>query len=282
MHVFDVNGKAALSDFKTSEWRDIFSTLEQQQDSFLRKEELFRSSSYPWPHDPLHSWSRAWEYPYIYFHLARWRSQWQNSALPRVVDVGSGVTFFPFTVSRLGCEVICTDNDPICETDLRRAISLMSAEPGIVDFRLAKDNRLPFGNHEVDAVYCISVLEHIPDFEQTIAEIARIVRAQGLVLLTIDLDLSGEGELSASRHKDLQACLEMYFEPMALARSVPTFDQLTSRTGPYPLMPCSPAHKVWFRMKQTVKSMFGLQPSRLCDFYLAVEGIALTRSPSAS
>ena len=280
MHVFDVSGAAALSDLETAEWRDIFVMLEGQQQAFLRNESRFRSPAYPWPRDPLHTWSRAWEYPYVYHHLAGWRRQWHGGDMPHVADVGSGVTFFPFTVANLGCNVICTDIDPVCETDLRRAVRVVATEPGSVDFRITRDARLPFADGELDAAYCISVLEHIPEFEQTVSEIARIVRPHGLFLLTVDLDLSGSGELSAARHHDLLACLDMYFDGVASRRCTPAVQQLTSRTGPYPMKQFGPAGKMWFRTKQTVRSLFDLRPDCLTEFYLAVEGLALQRRGS--
>jgi hypothetical protein len=62
-HPFDRSGLAALSDLQTEEWRELFTSLEDQQREFLAKEEAFRSADYPWPRDPLHTWSRVWEYP---------------------------------------------------------------------------------------------------------------------------------------------------------------------------------------------------------------------------
>src|SRR5690349_2142457 len=114
-HPFEHIGLAARSDFDSSDWREIFATLERQQMEFLAKEPLFRSKEYPWPRDPLHCWSRAWEYPYAYYHLREWRRGWPKTGLPLVVDVGSGVTFFPFSVAELGCHVVCTDPDPVCQ-----------------------------------------------------------------------------------------------------------------------------------------------------------------------
>src|SRR5207302_5688920 len=112
---FARSGLATLSDLKTPLWRELFDILEHQQADFLAYESLFRSPSYKWPSDALHNWSRVWEYPYVYENLKRWLLV-HNTCEPIIVaDIGSGVTFFPFSIARLGCRSICSDIDPVCE-----------------------------------------------------------------------------------------------------------------------------------------------------------------------
>src|SRR5262249_22624394 len=114
-HIFDRGGLAAISDCRNPECQSLFDALAREQSGFLEKESQFRSPEYKWPRDPLRNWSRAWEYPYAYHHLRAFRERWSRPVNPVVVDVGSGVTFFPFSVARLGCDVMCTDIDPVCE-----------------------------------------------------------------------------------------------------------------------------------------------------------------------
>lgn len=275
MAVFDRSGIAALSDLQTPEWRTIFENLEKQQSTFLQTEHRFLSSSYAWPRDPLHTWSRIWEYPYVAYHLAKWREAWGGSEAPHVADVGSGVTFFPFAIASLGCRVTCTDVDPVCGPDLQRAAAIVPHAPGSVEFRLASAVDLPFNDKEVDAVYCISVLEHIPDFDRTVCEIARIVRPNGLVLLTVDLDLAGTAAISVPRFNDLLACVNTYFEYLLPGRCIHVADQLTSSSGPYALQRFGAAEMLWFRMKQLVKPLFGRAACGVT--HLAVEGMVLRR-----
>src|SRR5215469_3699998 len=88
---------AALSDFQTSTWRELYVGLENAQAEFLSKQDLFRSKEYKWPLDALHNWSRVWEYPYVFLHLNEQRRSNAGVQIPRVADIGSGVTFFPFS-----------------------------------------------------------------------------------------------------------------------------------------------------------------------------------------
>lgn len=277
MPAFDRSGPAALGDLATPEWQELFAMLEEQQDAFLAQEERFRSPGYPWPRDPLHTWSRAWEYPFVFHRLRQWRQQWQGSGTPQVADIGSGVTFFPFAIAGLDCRVTCCDTDRSCAADLERAAGLCAPAAGAVRFRGAAPDALPFADAEVDAVYCISVLEHVPDFENTVREMARIVRPGGPVLLTVDLDLSGRGELSEQRHRDLLDCVDRHLQRVGPWRTVPANEQLTTRRGPYPLPSPRGPGRWWFEAKQAVKRTIGLPPRQFPDFCLAVEGIALQR-----
>jgi len=167
-------------------------SAEKEQREFLIKEDHFRTSEYKWPRDPLHTWSRIWEYPNTYHHLKQWRDSRKNTeAALHGVDLGSGVTFFPFSVARLGYRVTCVDIDPIVSVDLPKAVRIIDHGPGQVDSRLCDNSNLPFVDGEVDAVYCVSVLEYIPDFENTIEKVFRVLKPVGLFILTIDLDSCG-------------------------------------------------------------------------------------------
>ena len=238
--VFERSGLAARSDLQDPEWRAVFSALEAEQKEFLSFEKDFRSPEYAWPRDPLHNWSRVWEYPYAYHHLQMWRRSRPQSPLLKVADVGSGVTFFPFSVARLGCEVICTDIDPICETDLGRAARLVPAEPGRIECRITDGRTLPYADGEVDAAYSISVIEHIPEFAGTIKEIHRALKPGGLFLLTCDVATAATeyDSLGIAAFARLRRALEEFFVPALPEKSVHPEDVLrvdnSPRLGPPP------------------------------------------------
>jgi SAM-dependent methyltransferase len=231
---FNRSGLAALSDLETPEWDELFAILEKEQSSFLAQEYEFRSPEYKWPRDPLHNWSRCWEYPYVYHHLRKWRSGLTGGTSPHLVDVGSGVTFFPFAVARLGCNVSCTDIDSICEKDLSRAALKVSQAPGFVNFRLTNGSTLPFSDGEMDAVYCISVIEHLPDFDILLKEIHRILKSGGIFLLTFDLDLRGDQEIGPLKYRQLKDTIKELFSTREHEVTIHPVDLLTSCNGPYP------------------------------------------------
>ncbi|MFH0939085.1 MAG: class I SAM-dependent methyltransferase [Planctomycetota bacterium] len=193
---------------------------------------------------------------------------------PHVVDVGSGVTFFPFTVAQLSCRVTCTDVAAVCEKDLVRAAQVLRLRP--MDFRHTDGIKLPFADEEADAIYCISVVEHIAHFEHTVTEMARILKPSGMLVLTFDFDLRGDLELSVKQYQHLMAVLDLYFIPAQPDRTIHPADMLRSNTGPYASL--QTRNELMFWLKQHVKALLGrkLAPP-FPGFFLAVGGMALRR-----
>lgn len=281
---FNRSGLASLSDLQNQGYKDIFSLLEKEQNTFLQRDSEFRSDEYKWPRDPLHDFSRVWEYPYVYFHLASHLKTLPSDFRPLVVDVGSGVTFFPFALARLGYRVVCADIDKICERDLALACQTVSQSPGSVDFRLIADSTLPFDDSSCDALYCISVLEHIPSFEKTLSEMYRILKPGGLCLITCDINLRAEDgpQLNSTQYARLMPLIDAYFERIHPERTVHPLDVLTTRNSPYPrkMLNMRVVPLVWHALKQKVlKPLVGRQSGRLNAIspHLGVLGLVLRK-----
>lgn len=207
---FDFEGFASREDLEEDSWRSLYDKMAHDQAEFLSHEALFRSPEYMWPRDPLNTWSRVWEYPYVFTHVDRLVRSQPDRVL-KVADIGSGVTFFPFTLARLGCEVTCIDIDPVCLVDIPRAAACHGVAPGRVGVALSSDGRIPLADASQDIVYCISVLEHIEHFEETLAEMARILRPGGHLILTCDIDLKGNFSLGAAEFSRLQRAIDTLF-----------------------------------------------------------------------
>jgi SAM-dependent methyltransferase len=275
---FDHTTLAALSDLTSGRWKTLFSLLEQQQSAFLTHEGEFRSANYKWPRDALHNWSRIWEYPFAYHNIEKWRRSWTGEQQPVVVDLGSGVTFFPYAVARLGCQVICTDIEPVCDADYSRANRVIPAAPGSVGFRLAGEDKLPFADAEIDLVYCVSVIEHIPDFENIVREVRRILKPGGLFVVTIDLDLRGDQQIGINEFYKLHAAFDAGFAAAAPKRIAHHADVLTSDNGPIHAR-LRPRWRIPpFLVKQwLVKPLLGRRPAPLVPLRCAVQGILLSK-----
>lgn len=256
-HVFKRAGLAVLSDLDSPEYQKLFSELEIEQFAFIDKESEFRSPDYRWPRDILHFWSRIWEYPYVYHYLKEQSTAFGPSFKAKVVDIGSAVTFFPFSVAKLGYHVHCLDVDATCGPDIDRAAASIQHQPGEIDFRLVADGRFPLEDGEVDAAYCVSVLEHIPNFENTIQEVFRVLKPNGLFILTIDLDLCGFLDIGISRYYDMRHCLGEYFDLKEPEVTVHPLDVLQPRNGPFPYMAHSTWQKLKFHIRQRIKPVFG-------------------------
>lgn len=279
-HVFARSGIASLDDLKDPAARELFRQMELEQEGFLRHEGSFRSPSYKWPRAPLHTWSRCWEYPYAFWTIRQELHRLGMSAQPVLADIGSGVTFFPFAVAKLGCCVVCTDIDPVCGPDLDKARTLVSAVPGEVSFRLSTPERLPFRDGECDVAYCISVIEHIKDPEPTIAEIFRILKPGGLLCLTIDLDLRGP-DIGPDGYAKLHSLLRGQFDLAVPERGIHPTRMLTSNAGPFPL-PAQPEPTGLRAVARTLlKDYLGTSVEPAIPFLLTVEA-TVWRKPTAA
>lgn len=278
MHPFDRSGLAALSDLQTAEWRQLYEIMERAQNEFLSREAEFRSAEYRWPRDPLHTWSRIWEYPYTYHHLREWRKSWVHERIPLVVDFGSGVTFFPFSVARLGCKVVCTDVDKVCQKDLLRAAELVNVGSGSVEFRLGQLTALPFEDAEIDALYSVSVLEHIADPVPIVLELARALKPGAPLFLTIDLDLRGDSDIGIEGLRRLKLALSEHFDCVVLDQTVHPADILSSDTGPFPLYVPRGLDLLLFHMRQSARRLIkGRKRVPAVPFRLAVAGFAFKK-----
>jgi len=254
----------ALSDLNTPEYQSIFAQLEKEQEAFLDKETEFRSAEYKWPRDPLHNFSRVWEYPYVYCHLANYLKAIPQNSRRVVADVGSGVTFFPFSLAKLGYQVVCTDIDHICERDMSLASKCVSHSPGTVDFQLIEGTRIPFSDSECDAVYCISVLEHIPAFEKTIAEMARILKPSGLCLITCDINFRPADSLPLTfqQYKRLMSAVDSSFVRVYPDKTIHPVDVLTTINSPFPLVRRLGVVKIGYQIikQKIIKPLIGRKP----------------------
>jgi SAM-dependent methyltransferase len=253
--VFDYCGIASLDDLDTPLWRSIFSHLETIQDEFIGVRP--HVPDYPWPRNPLHNCTRVWEYPFIYHHLQAQTDGVPDSPLPSVVDLGSGATFFPFAVAQLGRRVIAVDADPRAKSSMDRAIGKVSSGIGSVTSLLSDARSIALDTESVDSVYCISVLEHIPDFERVISEAARILRPNGLFVLTFDLDLRGNFELGPAAYGRLMNTLQVHFSPVYSEKIVHPLRILNSDNSIYPMYPNkSSSYLLLQPLKRVVRSAY--------------------------
>lgn len=190
--LFDKSGFASTDDLTSPEYLKCLRVLEELQNEFLAIGP--HSPEYIWPKDALHCWSRIWEYPYVHHHLMKLRRSNRLPAGSLVLDFGSGVTFFPFALARFGFQVLCIDNDPVCIRDLEHAAERLNVG-SLVRARLGGGGGLlPVESGGVKCIYSISVLEHMGEPESIVTELARVLTHDGVLLLTIDVNMAGSDQ----------------------------------------------------------------------------------------
>ena len=173
-----------------------------------------------WGQDPFKLWSRRWEYPFA----AQKTIEYGKSHLGpfKIIDAGSGVTFFPYFVCDHLPEarMICIDSNP-SYPPMFEAIN--NATPGArVSFANGMLQKLDMPDSSVDVICCISVLEHTDNYGEIVCEFARVLKRGGLLVLTFDLSLDGKFELRKDVAQDLLANVSEFFD----TRGVPIEQEL--------------------------------------------------------
>jgi SAM-dependent methyltransferase/UDP-N-acetylglucosamine transferase subunit ALG13 len=118
--------------------------------------------------------------PFDRHPLARYGWAWAQLAgrAGRHLDLGVGDGTFTTTLHRdTKLDVVAVDAHP----DYLRA--LRTAEPGVVLARVGTGQ--PFATGAFDSVSALDVLEHVADEDRTLAELYRVLRPGGLLVLTV-------------------------------------------------------------------------------------------------
>ncbi|MDX2307086.1 MAG: bifunctional 2-polyprenyl-6-hydroxyphenol methylase/3-demethylubiquinol 3-O-methyltransferase UbiG [Hyphomicrobium sp.] len=99
----------------------------------------------------------------------------------RVLDVGCGGGLVSEPLTRMGAAV--TGIDPGRENvEIARAHAATSNLA--IDYRVATVEQLAKDGTTFDAVVCLEVVEHVPDVDAFVAELGRLVRPGGLLILS--------------------------------------------------------------------------------------------------
>ena len=193
---------------------ELYRTHVQYNRTFLaRHGQALAGYGRHWGQDPFQLWSRRWEYPFAAQHTIDFARQ-QQSGRMKILDAGSGVTYFPyFLCDHLPhADVICVDSDKSYH-EMFAAIN-RNTDHQRVSFVEAMLQKLPLKDGGVDAVCCISVLEHTDNYAEIIREFARVLRPGGLLVLTFDLSLDGKFPLSKKTAADLLENVTREFHPV--------------------------------------------------------------------
>jgi SAM-dependent methyltransferase len=181
------NGYALLSDLDAPDFADVVRSMEGFQAEFIARTRHVWDADFPIPGDALAHFSRQWEYPYAWVNL--------GGRSGRVLDAGSGITFFPFLLAAAGYEVECCDEDGSLGLGARfeQASRASGCSVGYTECSLTE---MPFDDATFDGVACISVLEHAPALRgEIVRALARVLKPGGRLVLTCDVDLGRDDGL---------------------------------------------------------------------------------------
>ncbi len=158
-----------------------------------------------WVSDPLHQWSRQWEYPFVFAELAKFLGNGTHKRID-VLDAGSGITFFPYYLADKfdNLSVQCVDQD----VSLAAQYDIVNKAFGSqVEFRASGIDKIALPDESFDVIYCISVLEHTKNYAEIIGEFTRLLRPRGRLILTFDISIDGNADIPIPKAGELLTTL---------------------------------------------------------------------------
>jgi SAM-dependent methyltransferase len=207
------SGIPSISDLEQLQKSDTYRRHVQFNRDFLQKHSnAMQKYGKHWGLDPFKLWSRRWEYPFAANRIVRWAEQREPAPIS-VLDAGSGVTYFPYYV----CEQLPQAHFVCCDYNgsygpMFEEINHTRQTSDKVRFITAALQELPLDDRSLDAICCISVLEHTDNYEQIVDEFARVLKPGGLFALTFDLSLVGRFTLTREAADRLLKVLTDRFE----------------------------------------------------------------------
>lgn len=133
-------------------------------------------------------WSRAFEWPWA---LINGDIESGN----RCLDVGGGHAVFQYVAARCckpGAYVNVDGNVQSHDAAHRMREKLGLENLGLTSGRLPKDWNC--GAEDFDRVFCISVIEHDPNWRSVLEEMIRVLNPGGLLLLTMDVNRKADAK----------------------------------------------------------------------------------------
>ena len=157
---------ATVSELHSERFREFMETLNRQAGV--------------WGLRTFSDWSKIWEYPWLWFNGLK-ALDWPRI---RLLDLGSELSPMPWFLASLGATVTLVE----CDTQWMQTWERLAKETGFkVDWRVVKDERLPFPLGSFDVVTSFSVLEHQQDKRLAMNEVARVLKPGGIFAISFDV-----------------------------------------------------------------------------------------------
>ncbi|CAF3651145.1 unnamed protein product [Adineta steineri] len=180
------------------EWTEVYSN------KFLKdNKDILVGYTQKWVADPLHTWSRGWEYTYVAAAIRKYAPRDHDLYL---LDFGSGVTFIDWMIAyeildnNPRSRVLAVDNNMAYQDwfDQLNKRNMERAKQGDLPekYRIPKvqfighDIRrtIPILNTSIDIAFCISVMEHVDDSLAAARNIYNTLVPGGYLIITFDID----------------------------------------------------------------------------------------------
>jgi len=206
------SGFAKKEDYKNLIESKGFKEMEVFSNKFLDKnKEALGKYIKKWVKDPLHQWSRQWEYPFVYNEIKDHSEKHKEIDKLKILDAGSGITFFPYYVSEkiANAEITCCDYDEMLKNIYTEINKTSKSE---INLDIVDIHKLPYQDNSFDIIYCISVLEHLKGYPTVIQEFKRILKKDGKLIITFDISPDGTADISPQEAQKLLNTIHSEFK----------------------------------------------------------------------
>jgi SAM-dependent methyltransferase len=126
-----------------------------------------------------HQREQWWDHAFTQFLVERLRPRPGN----RILDVGCGEGYAEVSLGRLHLSQVRLAGVDLVPEKVAQARAETAAHNQRVWLAAADAARLPFVDASFDSTYCVAVLQHLRDVEPAVAELARVTREQGRVVV---------------------------------------------------------------------------------------------------
>lgn len=183
---------AELTEISLANFRKINEILNNINSKYgLTDHSELNKTRFPWSQEyltyPQFYASRLWEYPWAIL-------QSQLEPGMKCADVGCGESPFTIYLKEIaGCHVLGFDPDIHSEENNDNfGVSELFIKKSGLDITKSSIDSIESKNDQFDRVFCLSVIEHISDYNlraKGMREIARILKPGGLAIISVDVNL---------------------------------------------------------------------------------------------
>lgn len=204
------DGIPTMQEYKNLVNSEEFKNIEDYSDKFVNKtKHLLAKYKNRWVLDPLHQWSRQWEYPYVITRLVE--DSRKNKSL-KILDLGSGITFLPFYLEETlpqDAKVICCDYDLSITSSFKAVSNKMNSG---LNLDVEDMRSLSYPSASFDIAYSVSVLEHTDNYEKVVKSIYRVLKPGGKLIITFDISIDGYDDIPLAKAYELLKVIESVFK----------------------------------------------------------------------
>jgi SAM-dependent methyltransferase len=199
------NGFGCIDDLRDAKWDRLVASLGQRGLGSVEIDGWKRH------------WSRIWEFPWAYTAIS---ANFSPATHPLVIESGCGVTPMPFWLGGDGFQVVGFDLDTSCEARWNRTGVPCRPDPSKTRFECGDMLHLPLADASVDIAYSVSAIEHTSDPVRAVAEMLRVLKPGGGLILTMDVDICGSDSVSWQAFSEIVSFLERHTRSLLPVRHV--------------------------------------------------------------